>query len=58
MRQKERICTLENYLFRVVLSYLSPTSHLPEILNDWFLVKQSEVLLLRSGRVEGKATLD
>lgn len=54
MRQKERISTLGNYLFRVTFSYLS-TSLLPEILSDWILVKQSEMLFC-SGRVEGRAT--
>lgn len=58
MKQMERICILENYLFRLILSYLSSTSHLPEILYGWFLVKQSEVVLLCSGKVEGRATLD
>lgn len=51
MSQKERICALENYLFRVMLFYLLFISSLPEILNYWFLVKQSEVLL-HSGGVE------
>lgn len=55
MRQKERISTLGNCLFRVTFSYLS-TSLLPEILSDWILVEQSEMLLFFSGRMEGRAT--
>lgn len=54
MRQKERISTLGNCLFRVTFSYLS-TSLLPEILSDWILAEQREMLLFYPGRVEGRA---
>jgi len=57
MKQKERISALENSLFRVMLSYLSSTSCLPEILH-WFLVKQSKILLLFWGKAEGRTTLE
>lgn len=55
MRQKERISTLGNCLFRVTFSFLS-TSLLPEMLSGWILAEQSEMLLFFSGRVEGRAT--
>lgn len=51
MRQKERICALENHLFRVILCYLLSYSSLPGILKCWVSgkAKWSCVRFRRSG---------